>query len=634
MKIYVKQIDSASLSSFVLNTVSGGNFSGILGQYISSSGFYGNHVAYTTGGIQNVFTQFNFNVEQLAQTGTNPSGVTTKQYVDSNISGSIQALSGSFTGSFARKNAANTFTAINTFNSNIFVPRATNTGHAVNRLDLLDVSGILRTGINNVQVADTVYTSGFQRISGQKHFTTNPLATNPTQGSGVVTVDYLTGNFSIFNTVNVTGDQNISGVKTFLTSPVVPIATSSTQAIRKSQLDAGLAAVSIGTGAIQGVSSVNGISGAVFIEGSNGISVCNCDNIIYVSGNASSTQLFSISIPLTSGITGISVSYGSGFNSKPNVIGNLELVSQSGSFSPVSHTIIDSTSGGFNVGFSTGIPSSGYYFNSYSIPFVSGGSGFFGLKGERGNAATNLSYKGRWQAGLLYNQYDLVFTQPNNVTYLALTGAVSTSANSPSGTGNLGIWGIFASGMVGPTGFYIYKGVFDTGVSYGYKDSVTYDGSTYVYTGTSPSSGFTPEALTGNWGLVAAKAPLGYFINSGVITGNFTTVSFFLSPASTGLNLAESFISQDFFFTGFALAATVTGAGPENGGILTGSIYTSDLNNNKIQRQSFTFDSGLNSFVSGDFSVPLTGYHRIGVDITNTLSGLDKLSIGVFGFGT
>ena len=40
------------------------------------------------------------------------------------------------------------------------------------------------------------------------------------------------------DTVNLTGDQTIAGVKTFSSSPIVPAATTSTQAVNKSQMDA------------------------------------------------------------------------------------------------------------------------------------------------------------------------------------------------------------------------------------------------------------------------------------------------------------------------------------------------------------------------------------------------------------
>jgi hypothetical protein len=134
-------------------------------------------------------------------------------------------------------------------------------------------------------------------------------------------------------------------------------------------------------------------------------------------------------------------------------------------------------------------------------------------------------------------------------------------------------------------------------------------------------------------GLVAAKGAIGY-LNVNTITGNFTNLSFFLSPANiTGLDLAESIVSRDFYCTGFAIMAVTTGAGPLNGGILSGRLYTRDTSNVKTVFQDFTFTSGAYSYISGNFSQPITGFHRIGIDLRNTLSGIDKVSVGVFGFG-
>jgi hypothetical protein len=134
---------------------------------------------------------------------------------------------------------------------------------------------------------------------------------------------------------------------------------------------------------------------------------------------------------------------------------------------------------------------------------------------------------------------------------------------------------------------------------------------------------------------MASSATIGYFINSGVMTGNFTNLSFFLSPATTtGLDLAESFVTRNFFFTGFALGAVISGSGPSNGGILTGRIYQRDTGNNKIILNTFTFNSGAVYARSGVFSYPITGDNRLGIDLLNSLSGIDKFSVGVYGFGT
>ena len=630
MQIDVKQINSAQLSSFVINATSGSNFNSLIQAYGAISGYYGPHVMYNTGGAQLVTTQFTFNTVQLTVSGNNPSGVAQLNQVNAEISGRLNAYSGHATGAFARTTLNNTFTASNTFTSDVFVPIPSNTGHAINLLFMRNVSGVLQSGINNVTISDVAYLGTSQKFTGQKTFDISPLVVTPTNGSGAVPLSMLTG-LSVTTAVSRTGiNESISGIKTFVQSPIVPVAVGSNQAINKAQLDAGLANVAVGTGSIQGVTNVNGISGSVILEGQNGITIEVCSGIIYVSGNAASTNLYSVSIPLTSGITGISFNYATGFSIKPNVVGTLEYAGQ-GALSFVNDTIFNSTTGGFNVAFSTGIPSSGYYYNFDAIPVS--GSGFFSIKGDRGFPATNLKPKGQWRAGLAYDAYSVVYLPNTFTTYFNTGFHISDSFNAPSGTGT-SFWNILASGAQGPTGYLIWKGTHNTGVIYNQRDAVVFDGSSYVYTGSSPVSGFTPESLTGNWGLVAAKAPLGYFINSGQITGNFTNLSFYLSPVATGLDLAESFVTRTFYYTGFALGAVTTGTSATNGGILTGRIYQRETNNNKIILQTFTFGSGQFFKRSGDFSFIITGDNRIGVDITNTLNNIDKFSVGIYGFGT
>lgn len=632
MKIRIKQIEEQELENFVFARSTGEKFNESLLSYFSNSGWVGPNVLYTTGIDQNILGQKTFNLEPFLPTGSlNLSGAASKLYTNDHVSGRINQLSGWASGSFISRTLDETVGGIKTFTSNAFVPRASNTGHATNLRDLQIASGVLRSGIDNVTISDVLFQGTTQRVTGQKIFDASPLVVTPTNPSGAVPLSYVTG-LSITTAVSRTGlNENINGVKTFVQSPVVPVALSSNQAVNKAQLDAGLANVAVGTGSIQGVTNVNGISGSVVIDGAGGITVLTCSGILYVSGNAQSTNFYSVSIPLSSGITGISFSYNPVFSIEPNVVGTLEYAGQ-GSLGFIQDVIYNSTTGGFGVAFSSGIPSTGYFYNINAIP-VSGGSGLLGLQGDRGFPAQNLKQRGRWQAGLLYTPYDVVFTTPNFVSYWTTGTAISDSFNGPSGTGT-SLWQILSSGLQGPTGYFIHQGTYNSGRVYNFRDSVIFDGSTYVYSGSSPVSGINPEPLTGGWGLVAAKAPLGFFINSGVITGNFTTLSFYLSPVNSGMELAESFVTRSFFFTGFALGAITSGRGPVNGGILTGVIYQRDTGNTRTNLQQFTFDSGRFFFRSGNFSQIITGDNRIGIDIRNTLSGLDKFSVGIYGFGT
>lgn len=632
MSVRLKQLDQVELSEFVAGISTGNAFDLAMTGYANRSGYLGEHILYISGKEQFIKAQKSFELTPLVPSGIIPSGAANKQYVDASISGAIIIQSGFNTGTYARTVLANTFTAANTFTQNISIPLGTATGHGINLQNLLNASGILQSGINNIVISDVLYRGQTQHITGVKIFDVAPLAVNPTVGSGLVTLDYLTGNFSAANTVKTTGSQEVSGIKTFLQSPVIPIAVGSNQAVQKAQLDAAInfLVAASGTGNFVGVASVNDISGRVMIDGAGGISVVSCSGIIYVSGNAQNTSFYSVAIPLSSGITGINFSYNPVFSLEPNVVGTLKYTGTA-AISFVDDVIFNSSSGGFNVAFSTGIPSVGYFYNINAVP-VSGNSGFLGIQGERGFPGRSFNQRGQWRAGLQYLPQDVVFTPGNFVSYWTTGTAISDSFNAPSGTGT-SLWQILSSGNQGPSGYLIWKGTHNTGAVYNQRDAVTFDGSSYVYTGSSPVSGFTPEALTGNWGLVAAKAPLGYFINSGVMTGAYTNLSLFVSPVATGLDLIESFIARTFYYTGFALGAITTGAGPLNGGVLTGRIYQRETNNNKIILQTFTFDSGSHFYRSGDFSFVVTGDNRIGLDIANTLSGIDKFSVGIYGFG-
>jgi hypothetical protein len=632
--IRIKQIED--LTSTISSVSTGTSLTAALSNYFANSGFAGPTVCYLTG-LQTIIDLKTFSIEPYVPTGAlNISGAASKLFVKDYVSGVINNYSGWASGEYVSRSLSQTIAGTKTFSSNVFIPRASDTGHAMNLRDGQIISGVLRSGIDDITIENVLYDGAVanQRITGRHIYDVSPYGVTPTHPSGFVTLDYVTGTgLSVGNTVKLTTNQTISGIKTFVNSPVIPIALNANEPVRKSQLDAAinLLVAASGTGNYVGVASVNSQSGRVTIDGVNGIFVTECSGIIYVSGTAANTNLYSVSLPLTSGITGVVFNYATGFSLEPNVVGTLKYAGQ-GNLQFVDDVILNSTTGGFNVAFSTGIPSTGYYYNFSAIP-VSGSSGFLGVKGDRGFPGYNFRQRGQFQVGVQYLPYDVVFTTPNFVSYWTTGTAISDSFNAPSGTGT-SLWQILSSGMVGPSGYYIAKGVHNTGTIYNQRDSVTYADSTYYYSGSTPTSGFTPDALTGGWGLVAAKGAIGYLAVSGNITGNFSTVSFFLSPVSTGLDLAESFVGRTFFCTGFALAAVTTGSGPLNGGILTGRLYTRDTLNVKTVFQTFTFNSGIPYFRSGDFSQTITGDHRIGVDILNTLSGIDKFSIGAFGFGT
>lgn len=143
-----------------------------------------------------------------------------------------------------------------------------------------------------------------------------------------------------------------------------------------------------------------------------------------------------------------------------------------------------------------------------------------------------------------------------------------------------------------------------------------------------------PSGLVGppGTGVAGPTGAVGFFVNSGIITGNFVNISFFSDPVATGFNLFETFVSRNFTFTGAAFSCRTSGFGQVNGGILTGKLYQVDFNNTEQTLFSFTFNSGLIYSGSPLFTTAVTGYNRVGLSITNSLSGIEKFCVGIFGF--
>lgn len=122
-------------------------------------------------------------------------------------------------------------------------------------------------------------------------------------------------------------------------------------------------------------------------------------------------------------------------------------------------------------------------------------------------------------------------------------------------------------------------------------------------------------------------------ISIGVITGNFVDVSFFLDPIATGLNLFEAHIAQGFTFTGAAFSCRTSGFGPVTGGgaAMSGKLYQVDSNNTEQTLYNFVFQSGLIYSGSPTFNIYVTGRNRVGLSISNSLSGIEKFAVAIFG---
>lgn len=592
MIIYTKQIDAVSLGLFVANYVSGGFLSGALQQYFVSSGWDGPNVAYITGTSLSALQTFNgpmaFAISPTvpysggSATGTAPSLKFVTDYVGQVITG----FSGFATGSFVDIYSVQTIGGSKTFTGQTFVAWPLSSGATVPQGYIAYVSGLLQSGITTVTVPNVAHTTGNETLSGVKAFASPPTVPPPS-GSGDAVNKYYADNVgasSVF-IVNTTGNQTVSGIKTFLQSPVVPVAVTSNQAPQLAQLQA-LGNTIGGVTGFAGVIDINGTSGAsghVYLQGAGTVSVIQCGPIFYVSGlTANNTQFYSARVLLASGTTGFSFVYQSGFPVLPTVVGVGEI---SGGF-PVSFvgaTVYNSTTGGFSVALNTASPS-GYVYSFDAVPTFSGGSGFLGLQGAAGVIGPSLTPRGNWTSGTIYNALDVVYVTGGFVqSYIATNTALATNSNQPTGSGNAN-WQILASGV----------------------------------------SGVGPQGPVG---------PTGGISLSGTITGNFVNMSFFFDPVYTGLNVVEAFSSFAFTATGYAVSCRTSGFGPTNGGIFSGTLYQVDFNNTQQTITGFTLSSGVIYSSGAAMSILVSGRNRVGLSITNTLSGLGQLTIGVFGLG-
>lgn len=634
--IQAKQIDPTSLSQFILSSFSGANFSGSLQAYVAGSGWLGPNVVYASGGSQNIASQLIYLVSPDVPYIPNDTGSAINYLFLSNFVGS--GITGINLANFITTTGnEQNLGGYKSFSGQLRVMGVPQSIYDTVNLSYLQiVSGVLQTGLNNVTVANAVLLTSNQLISGVKSFVSipNSLGT-PVNPTDLATKSYVDAS-SPPNVVTTTGNFSLTGNYNFLNSPTVPIATVSNQVPQLSQLNALGTTMGQVTG-FAGVLSINGTSGAsglVYLQSAGTVQVIQCGPIFYISGmqGQNVTPLYSAQTPLASGTTGLTYMFTSGFSAIPTVVGSLEYTGL-GTIVYTNSIPYFITTSGFNVAFQSAIPDTGYIYNFTAMP-VNSGSGWFALQGPQGPTAPTPNVRGIWQLGTLYNNLDIVYSTPYNASYISNSTAVSTNGNQPQGTG-FGQWALYYTGVTGPTGTWVWQGTYNNNSIYQYGYSTFNSGSSYGYTGSSPISGVSPGTLTGGWTLIAQQGNIGYFINSGTITGNFVNLSFFLNPVTTGLNLAEAFVSRTFNVTGFALGCTSSGQGVTLGSVgpLSGDLYYRDLSNNKTVFQNFTFNSGTYSYVSGNLAVPVTGMYRVGIDLTNTLSGIQNFSIGVFGFG-
>ncbi len=630
MQITVQQIAQPGLNNAIANSISGGTWSGIAQAYFAASGYAG-PVVYLTGGTQFVNGTKVFVDAPLVPTTSLTGAAANILYVLNGITGSLLSFSGFIDGQYVNRSSTQSITGTKNFLTAITVPTATGPTEAINLNYLLNTSGVLQNEIDTVSVANVVFQSGNQIISGVKSFVSSPLVPAPIDLSGVVNVAYL-NNLGLTGVATLTDDQTFAGVNTFTQSPVIPIGVSSNAPVTKSQLDAVAISVGGSLSGFAGVTSIQGLSGAVPVQGYGTVQVTTCSGVLRISGDTSHVAPFyAASIPLPNGTTGITYSYTTPFTTvnSPLIIGNIVLSGISGQF--FEDLIYNPNNSGFSVALNGAVPGPGYQYNVWVIP--TGASGFSALVGADGARGATLNARGAWQQGLFYNVLDYVYTSPLNVSYSVISGHVSALSNAPTSTGNQ-FWNVLASGQIGPTGFSIFQGEYNTGTVYQYNYSTALNGSTYGFTGTSIQN-VSPDTLTGGFFLMARKGDIGsQTFNSGsYVTGSYSTVSFYCSPILTGLAIAEAGVGANFNLTGIFLGARVSGSGPAIGanGILSGNIYVVSLMNVETNIINFTFDSGVYGTYTNGLAIPITGGYRIGVNITNVLSGIDKFSINLAG---
>lgn len=372
--------------------------------------------------------------------------------------------------------------------------------------------------------------------------------------------------------VVTTGAQTITGVKSFQDSPVVPFSGTTGTAPSRLYVDTRDLTIS---GVLTGQLSASSSASLVGASGVLAAQTVLASGILSTGNAANTTSITSLS----------------GFTN-----------AMSGQLSAVRVT-----------GSST-IPIANFTGLGGTLVISSGGLIF--ISGAAGGGASNTLVTG--SAAIAAPNFTGVgsVTLTYDGTYVKVSGSTSASAT--------------LSGYVESSFVHRYGDELITGVK-------SFVSSPFVPAPTQPSGAANLSWVSGVSGvLVGQIAPgttifTGAFINSGTITGNFIEGSFFCDPVATGLNLFETHIPHSFYLTGAAFACRTTGYGPVNGAILSGKLYQVDLNNTEQTLLNFTFTSGIIYSGSPTLLVLFSGRNRLGLSLTNSLSGIEKFSVGYFG---
>lgn len=178
---------------------------------------------------------------------------------------------------------------------------------------------------------------------------------------------------------------------------------------------------------------------------------------------------------------------------------------------------------------------------------------------------------------------------------------------------------------------FIHRGLVNDNIS-GLK---TFTGALGIGVPTTTGHAVNMGTLTGASGIlqaqITAAVPVTNNYSFSGITGNFVNLSFYFDTFNlfTGLNIIESLISRDFFFTGYAIGAINSGTQ----GIFSGSFYQRNTINTKTNFINIGMNSGQFFTGLGGFNQTISGMNRVGLDIYQIGTGITGLSIGLFGIG-
>jgi len=340
--IATKQIRNNDLSGYVLGIFQN-NFTGLLGSYYQTSGYFGGYIVYSSGGNQTIYGTKSFftspNVPYSGSTGSAPS----QQFVIDQISGVQSQITtlNAYTTASAHLTGTERFLGYKYFDQVVInsgqitgqltVPTPTSSGDAVPLI-------YLQNTISNLLNGNLLTSTGNQTASGIISFFNGgtiyaPIATTP---SGVVPLTQL----------NTTGSNILALL-------------SATGSNLQAQINAlNLAAFASVTG-FAGVLTFNAQSGNIFSQGRGTVTCTQNGNIFNVSGHTLDgyTGSFLGSIQINSGISSQFIGYGYNYNAIPHVFP--QLINNSGD-PLLEYYVSGRSTSGFNIVFSNTVGTSGY----------------------------------------------------------------------------------------------------------------------------------------------------------------------------------------------------------------------------------------------------------------------------------